>query len=151
MRVIRVKQLKSICAILLSLTLIISGLNIENLAYTVNAKQEDTSIKKNELVITEAQKKEAKEEDEKLKKHIEKTEKSKADNKKRTVVKELKKLRTSDSSTYLLSDGSRKLEIYGTDKYFKKNGEYVPYDTNLKKITKEDVSELTGKHTNIHL
>lgn len=102
-------------------------------------------------MITEAQKKEAKEEDEKLKKHIENTEKSKADNKKRTVVKELKKLRTSDSSTYLLSDGSRKLEIYGTDKYFKKNGEYVPYDTNLKKITKEDVSELTGKHTNIHL
>ena len=62
MRVIRVKKLRSIWAILLSLTLIVSGLSIENLAHIVNAKQEDTSVKKNEFVITEEQKNAAKDE-----------------------------------------------------------------------------------------
>lgn len=149
MRVIRVKKLRSIWAILLSLTLIVSGLSIENLAHIVNAKQEDTSVKKNEFVITEEQKNAAKDEDEKQMKYIKNIKKSKANSKKRTVVKELKKLRTSASSTYLLSDGSRKLEIYGSDKYFKKSGEYVAYDTNLKKMSKKDTSILKEKHNGI--
>lgn len=149
MRVIRVKKLRSIWAILLLLTLIVSGLSIENLAHIVNAKQEDTSVKKNEFVITEEQKNAAKDEDEKQMKYIKNIKKSKANSKKRTVVKELKKLRTSASSTYLLSDGSRKLEIYGSDKYFKKSGEYVAYDTNLKKMSKKDTSILKEKHNGI--
>lgn len=56
------------------------------------------------------------------------------------ILRELKKLRTKNSSTYLLSDGSRKLEIYGTNTQYKKDGKLKEYKSELKMISKEDRS-----------
>lgn len=56
------------------------------------------------------------------------------------ILRELKKLRTKNSSTYLLSDGSRKLEIYGANTQYKKDGKLKEYKSELKMISKEDRS-----------
>ena len=54
------------------------------------------------------------------------------------VVREIKKERTKNTSTYLMSDGSKKLEIYGQDIRFKKNGEWVDYDATITELDEED-------------
>lgn len=51
------------------------------------------------------------------------------------IVKELKDLRTENSTTYLLSNGSRKLEINGINSCFQKDGKFVEYNSDLKEIT----------------
>ena len=43
------------------------------------------------------------------------------------VVKELKDERTKNSNTYLMSDGSKKLEWYGDDIRYKENGKWKDY------------------------
>ena len=88
----------------------------------------------NEFKITEEQKEEAKKENKKNREKLKQTKLSKEKNKKATVVKELKELRTSNTTTYLLSNGSRKLEIHGEDIRFKEDGKYVDYDSSLKEI-----------------
>lgn len=52
-----------------------------------------------------------------------------------TIVKELEDLRTASSSTYLLSNGSRRLELYGADIRYEKNGKFVDYDPTLVKVS----------------
>ena len=54
------------------------------------------------------------------------------------VIRELKEFRTADSTTYLLSDGSRKLEINSSDIRYEKDGEYIDYNPALKKMGEKD-------------
>lgn len=58
------------------------------------------------------------------------------------VVKELKDERTKNSNTYLMSDGSKKLEWYGDDIRYKENGKWKDYDSSLKEIENKDLKEL---------
>lgn len=136
---IRERILKSTIAIVLSIVLTITGLNVDMKSYAVSTKQE---VVKDDLKITNKQKEEAKQEDAKVSRNLEEIKEKKEQNKKADVVKELKKFRTSNSSTYLLSDGSKKLEIYGEDIRYKENGEYVDYNPSLKKISKSEEKEL---------
>ena len=48
-----------------------------------------------------------------------------------TVVKELVNERTENSNTYLMSDGSKKLEILGENIRYEENGKLKDYDTSL--------------------
>ena len=48
-----------------------------------------------------------------------------------TVVKELTDERTENSNTYLMSDGSKQLEIFSEDIRYKKNGKLLKYDSSL--------------------
>lgn len=59
-----------------------------------------------------------------------------------TVIKELVDERTENSNTYLMSDGSKKLEILGENIRYEENGKLRDYDTSLLKISKEDKNEL---------
>ncbi len=136
------RMLKSTCAVVLSMALSVTGLNADGI-YNAAAGNRETVQK--EITITAAQKEEARKEDEKVREELKQTKISREKNKKATIVKELKDFRTSNSTTYLLSNGSRKLEIYGEDIRYKENGKYVDYDPSLKKISKSETKELAGQ------
>lgn len=55
-----------------------------------------------------------------------------------SVVKELTEERTENSNTYLMSDGSKKLEILGENIRYKENGKLKDYNTCLSNINKND-------------
>lgn len=135
-------MLKSTCAVVLSMALAVTGLNVDGIC---NVEADSQEAVQNELKITAAQKEEAKKEDAKVREKLKQTKISREKNKKATVVKELKNLRTTNSTTYLLSNGSRKLEIYGEDIRYKENGKYVDYDPSLKKISKSEIKNLAGQ------
>ena len=59
-----------------------------------------------------------------------------------SVIKELKDLRTTNTTTYLLSDGSRKLEINGADIRYKDGKKLKEYNPNLKKLATNNLKEL---------
>ena len=140
----RRKMLKSTVAIVLSIALAVTGLNTDIISQAASITQKVTQ---EESKITAKQKEDAKREDEKVKEKLKDTKESKEKNKKATVVKELKELRNSNSTTYLLSDGSKKLEICGEDIRYKENGKYIDYDPSLKKISKSEKNELSeNKH-----
>ena len=61
------------------------------------------------------------------------------------VVKELKDLRTADSTTYLLSNGSKQVDYYSQDIRYIKNGKYVDYDSNLKKISNSEINRIKAQ------
>lgn len=102
----RRKMLKSICAVVLSIALTVTGVNVDGIYNAVAGSQE--TVQK-ETKITAEQKEKAQKEDEKVREKLKQTKLSKETNKKATVVKELKDFRTTNSTTYLLSNGSRKL------------------------------------------
>lgn len=129
------KLLKSTFSIILSIALAVSGIKLDNVQYEVSANQEVTEITKNESEITAKQKEEAQIEDAKVNKMLKETQESKERNKKRNVVRELKEYRTPDSATYLLSDGSKKLEIHGKNIHYIENGEYLAYDASLREMS----------------
>ena len=62
-----------------------------------------------------------------------------------TVVKELVDERTENSNTYLLSNGSKKLEIYGENVRYENEGELIDYDSNLTTLSNIDRKELEVK------
>lgn len=59
-----------------------------------------------------------------------------------TVVKELEDLRTADSSTYLLSNGFKRVEYYSDNIRYEKDGKYIDYNPALKKMTETEKSQL---------
>ena len=61
------------------------------------------------------------------------------------VVKELKDLRTADSTTYLLSNGLKQVDYYSQDIRYIKNGKYVDYDSNLKKISNSEINRIKAQ------
>ncbi len=54
------------------------------------------------------------------------------------IVKEIKSERTENSNTYLLSDGSKELEIANYDIRYKEKGKWVDYDTSIVDIEGDD-------------
>jgi hypothetical protein len=76
---------------------------VDGIYNAVSGSQETV---RNEIKITAKQKEEAKKEDAKVREKLKETKESKEKNKKATVVKELKELRTPNSTTYLLSNGN---------------------------------------------
>ena len=104
----RSRKLKRITAVMLSVSLLVTGINFNITSY---AATENQQLEKNEIQLTEKDKNEARKQDKKIKKELKKTKDSKKNNKKATIIKEIEELRTANSTTYLLSDGSRKLEI----------------------------------------
>ena len=62
-----------------------------------------------------------------------------------TVVKELVDERTENSNTYLLSNGSKKLEIYGENVRYENEGELIDYDSSLTTLSNIDRKELKNE------
>lgn len=58
------------------------------------------------------------------------------------VVKELKSKRTKNSNTYLMSDGTKKLEVYAGDIRYKEDGTWKNYDRTLKDLSNEEAKKL---------
>lgn len=58
------------------------------------------------------------------------------------VVKEIKKERTENTNTYLLSDGSKKMEIFAEDIRYKEEGRWKNYDTSFISVDETDMQEL---------
>ncbi len=78
--------------------------------------------------------------------------KGKEDSKKEkepTVVRELENLRTADSSTYLLSNGFKRVEYYSDDIRYEEDGKYVDYNPALKKMTDAEIKQLKKQVSNI--
>ena len=59
-----------------------------------------------------------------------------------TVVRELVSERTENSNTYLMSDGSKRLEIYNGNIRYLQNEKMVDYDSSLTEISKRDRTRL---------
>lgn len=70
------------------------------------------------------------------------TKTEKKENKKKKVVKELKSEQTENSNTYLMSDGTRKMEIYRDNIRYREKGTLKEYDSTLKKLSAGDRKEL---------
>ena len=100
--------LKSTTAIVLAIALIVTGFNVDMVSPAADINQKVTQ---KEFKITAKQKEEAQKEDAKVREKLKETKESKKENKKGKAVRELKEFRTSNSTTYLLSNGSRKIEI----------------------------------------
>lgn len=58
------------------------------------------------------------------------------------TVKELPDERTEKSNTYLMSDGTKKLEIYGENIRYKEKGKWKNYDSTLNNISGADAKKL---------
>lgn len=142
--------LKRIGVLVLAVSLTVTGIRTDMVFHTVEAKEQKATVSA-ENIITEKQKEEAQREDANVRKQLKETKEAKEKNKKATVVKELKKFRTSNSSTYLLSNGSKKLEIYGQDVRYKEDGQFADYDPTLKKLSENEQNELKEKLENKNL
>lgn len=94
------KILRRILSLILVMTMLVTGLNLDMMAESVYATQKTETEEKNK------------------KKEL-------------TIVKELTDERTENSNTYLMSDGSKQLEIFSEDIRYKKNGKMLEYDSSL--------------------
>ncbi|MFQ9515600.1 MAG: RHS repeat-associated core domain-containing protein [Eubacterium sp.] len=128
-KIMKIKLFEKTCAFILVITMILTEINLDTLAYSINKNNERTRTKTNVEAVMG------------LKNQI-RLETNKKTKKEPTVVKELEDLRTADSSTYLLSDGSKKLEIYGTKIHCEENGRYIDYNPTLKEMSKRDKKNL---------
>ncbi len=59
-----------------------------------------------------------------------------------TVVKELEDLRTADSSTYLLSNGFKRVEYYSDNIRYEEDGKYIDYNPALKRMDETEKNQL---------
>ncbi len=59
-----------------------------------------------------------------------------------TVVKELEDLRTADSSTYLLSNGFKRVEYYSDNIRYEEDGNYIDYNPVLKRMDETEKNQL---------
>lgn len=129
----KLKKIKRrILSIVLTMAIVLTGTGISTLADTVkvNASSEITSNEsKTENLITDnsASQKEVK---------IPK------------VVKEIKSKRTKNTNTYLLSDGTKKLEIFAEDIRYKENGKWKEYNAEIVEINEDDKALLEEMDVN---
>lgn len=129
------KIFKRVWTLILVLSIVVTSVKLEAFAYSDSKSKDAVQEVKEEPteVLT----------DDVANYETEETETETNHNKKKpSVVKELKKLRTADSSTYLLSNGSKRLEISGQKIHYKKNGKYEKYNPNLRLVTDEDIKEI---------
>lgn len=116
------KLLKKVTAVMLSILITVTGVNIETFNSFLNVEKV--------VSFTEVKAKEKKTEKEPY------------------IVKELKNLRTEDSSTYLLSNGLKRVEYYSNNIRYEKNGKYIDYDSTLRKVSNKEKNELEQKILN---
>ena len=109
---------KKIISVILAVTMVITGVNMESFYDFIKAEKSTLTT---EVKGKEKQTKQEKEP---------------------TVVKELKDLRTEDSSTYLLSNGFKRVEYYSDNIRYEKDGKYIDYNPALKKMTETEKSQL---------
>lgn len=110
-------------SLILVVAMACTGYGISTLASTVqvNANSEiTTETNKTENLIT-TQKETSQKEIKKLK-----------------VVKEIKSERTKNTNTYLMSDGSKKLEIFGSDIRYKEKGKWKEYNAEIRETNVDD-------------
>lgn len=107
------KRFKKLVSIIMIVTMVMANVNLNFSTLFENNKKENVEVQ-----AKETKKKEP------------------------TVVKELEHLRTADSSTYLLSNGTKRLELYGEDIRYEKNGKFIDYDPTLKKLSNTNKKEL---------
>ena len=72
-------------------------------------------------------------------KSVEKEFKSSVDTK---IVKELINKRTGNTNTYLMSDGTKKIEVYSNNIRYKENGRWNRYDKSLIKVNSQEKNNL---------
>lgn len=58
------------------------------------------------------------------------------------IITEIKSERTHNSNTYLLSDGSKKLEIYSENIRYKQDGKYIDYNPTLVELKQTDKQKI---------
>ncbi len=109
---------KKIISVILAVTMVITGVNMESFYDFIKAEKSTLTT---EVKGKEKQTKQEKEP---------------------TVVKELEDLRTADSSTYLLSNGFKRVEYYSDNIRYEKDGKYIDYNPALKKMTETEKSQL---------
>ena len=109
---------KKITSVILAVTMVITGVNMESVHDFMKAEKRTLTT---EVKGKEKQTKQEKEP---------------------TVVKELEDLRTADSSTYLLSNGFKRVEYYSDNIRYEKDGKYIDYNPALKKMTETEKSQL---------
>ena len=112
------RLLKKITSVILAVTMVITGVNMESVHDFMKAE-------KNTLTT-----------------EVKGKEKQTKKEKEPTVVKELEDLRTADSSTYLLSNGFKRVEYYSDNIRYEKDGKYINYNPALKKMTETEKSQL---------
>lgn len=141
-------SLKRIIALLVAIALILGNGKFE-IKKEVKASEANSSVVNAYYTPSAKEKSEAKAQDKKLNTELKEVKKAKEENDKSSEIdKELKKYRTGNSTTYLLKNGKKKLEIFGDEIRFKDNGEWKNYNPLLKKLDKKDndtLSEIINK------
>lgn len=108
------RQLKRVVSLILVVTLVVTGLNLDTMAYSIYAAQRNEEAESN-----------AKKAKEKI-----------------TEVRELTGERTENTNTYLMSDGSKKLEVFGENIRYKEKGRWKEYDNSLNELSGTDEKQL---------
>ncbi len=108
---------KKFTSVILAVAMVITGVNMESLHDFIKAE-------KSTLTTEVKGKEESKKE------------------KEPTVIRELEDLRTADSSTYLLSNGFKRVEYYSDNIRYEKDGKYVDYNPVLKKMSTAEKNQL---------
>lgn len=106
------KELKKILSIVLAISLMISSINYSSKAEEVSNNETSADTAASQTIETSK------------------------------IVKEDMSLRTTNSSTYILENGNKMLELFGGDVRYESNGQFVDYDSSLSKISKKDENSL---------
>lgn len=131
---------KRLVSFLMCIILVGTSVSIDGIGKNIDAKDKSYNQE-----LSQKDKKAINDKKEKLIDGYNKVKESKKENKKSKVVKEIKDLRTANTNTYLMSDGSRRLEMFSDDIRFKEDGKYKDYNPLLKKLSKEDKEKLSKK------
>ena len=78
-----------------------------------------------------------------------KNKKGKTEKQEVSAVKELTGERTENSNTYLMSDGTKKLELFGENIRYKEKGKWRDYDNTLNDIAGADEKKFSAVSENI--
>ena len=112
------RLLKKFTSVMLAVTMVMTGVNMESFHDFMKAEKSTLTT---EVKGKEKQSKKEKEP---------------------TVVKELEDLRTADSSTYLLSNGFKRVEYYSDNIRYEEDGKYIDYNPALKRMDETEKNQL---------
>lgn len=110
------RQLKRVVSLILVVTLVVTGLNLDTMADSIYAAQRNEEAESN----------------------------AKKAKKKITEVRELTGERTENTNTYLMSDGSKKLEVFGENIRYKEKGRWKEYDNSLNELSGTRMTLMQG-------
>lgn len=133
---------KRLVSFLMCIILVGTSVSIDGLGKEISAKENSYSQE-----LSKEDKEAINKKREKLIDGYNKVKESKKENKKSKVVKEIKDLRTANTNTYLMSDGSRRLEMFSNNIRFKEDGKYKDYNPLLKILSNEDREKLSKEES----